>query len=137
MTEEKTLIVDCSLCNKRIEIKVPVDLAKNREYYPFEFLNIHGNPEHALMLFIDKNLIVRDTIVYEDLTFIKSKEKAEKEKKKQVCNVCLMEITDGIDISIECPNGHLLHDDCFKEWIQYSKTCPKCKKPYPNDLLGG
>jgi hypothetical protein len=133
MANEKILVVDCSFCNDRIEITVPADLAQNRDYYPFEYLNIHGNPEHAIMLFIDKNLTVRDTIVYEDLNFIKSK--VEKAKKKQVCHVCLMEIADGIDTAISCPNGHLLHDDCFEEWIDYSKNCPKCQKAYPKEVL--
>jgi hypothetical protein len=57
---------------------VPEDLAKNRKYYPFEYIDIHGDPEHALMLFLDQNLALRDTVAYSDLRIV-SKRKSEYE----------------------------------------------------------
>ncbi len=71
MAKTKKLTVDCSICKKRIEIEVSVDIAKNREYYPFEYINVHGSPEHALMIFLDQNLSVRDVMAYQDLNIAK------------------------------------------------------------------
>ncbi len=71
MAKIKKLVVDCSYCKQRIEIEVSEDIVKDREYYPFEYINVHGSPEHALMLFLDQNLSVRDTMVYDDLNIAK------------------------------------------------------------------
>lgn len=71
----KKILANCSMCKKTVTIDVPEDLAKNREYYPFEYINIHGDPEHALMLFLDQNLAVRDAIVYKDLKIAQTKGK--------------------------------------------------------------
>ncbi len=68
-------MANCSMCKKTIEIDVPDDIAKDREFYPFEYIDIHGDPEHALMLFLDQNLSVRDAIVYKDLKIAQTKEK--------------------------------------------------------------
>ncbi len=128
MVEEKTIFADCSVCKKRIEIKVPVHLAEDREYYPFEFINIHGNPEHALMLFIDKNLTIRDTMVYEDLHILKERKKP-MDVWDKICSVCKMEIDLELETVRKCVNGHSIHEDCYNEWIKHSSSCPKCKKP--------
>jgi hypothetical protein len=72
MVKKKKLNVFCSFCNSQIELEIPVELAQNREYYPFEYIDIHGSPQHALMLFLDKHLALRDTMVYTDLSTAKS-----------------------------------------------------------------
>ena len=72
MVGTKKIVVNCSACNSNIELKIPISLAQNREYYPFEYIDIHGSPQHALMLFLDKRLTVRDTIVYTDLSVARS-----------------------------------------------------------------
>jgi len=71
VAKTKKITVNCSYCKERIEIEIPLDAVKDREYYPFEYINVHGSPEHALMLFLDQNLLVRDTMVYEDLNIAK------------------------------------------------------------------
>ena len=75
MVKTKKIIADCSACRKKVEIQVPEDIAKNRDYYPFEYIDIHGDPEHALMLFLDQNLSLRDTMVYKDLKIAQQKGK--------------------------------------------------------------
>lgn len=75
MTKTKKVTTNCSICQKNIEIEVPEDIAKDREFYPFEYIDIHGDPEHALMLFLDQNLSVRDAIVYKDLKIAQKKGK--------------------------------------------------------------
>ena len=72
MVRTKKIVVNCSACNSNIELKIPLNLAQNREYYPFEYIDIHGSPQHALMLFLDKHLTVRDTMVYADLSVARS-----------------------------------------------------------------
>lgn len=46
------------------------------------------------------------------------------------CIICHMEIIDGLDSSEQCPNGHLVHEECFKSWITQSLNCPLCHEPY-------
>lgn len=72
MVRTKKIVVNCSACNSNIELKIPINVAQNREYYPFEYIDIHGSPQHALMLFLDKHLTVRDTVVYTDLSVARS-----------------------------------------------------------------
>jgi len=69
----KRIYARCSVCQKQLTLEVPIDIAKDREFYPFEYINIHGSPEHALMLFLDQNLAVRDAIAYTDLSIVKKK----------------------------------------------------------------
>lgn len=73
MPKIKRLYAICKICNKQLTIDVSADLAKDREYYPFEYIDIHGDPEHALMLFLDKYLVVRDAVAYSDLRIVKNK----------------------------------------------------------------
>ena len=75
MIKKKIIYANCSMCRASIAIEVPEDIAKNREIYPFEYIDIHGDPEHALMLFLDQNLSVRDSIVYKDLKIAQQKGK--------------------------------------------------------------
>ena len=132
MVKTKTLKVHCSICDKQIDVVVPTNLAEDREYYPFEYLNIHGNPEHGLMLYIDENLTVRETMVYEEINMAREKIP---EQKEQLCQICLMDIMEGLDVVYDCPNKHPVHEDCLKEWLKHSKTCPKCHSPYSKDVL--
>ncbi len=74
MAKIKTVMAPCPICKKTVFIKLSSDLVLNRKYYPFEHLYIHGKPKHALLLFLDANLAVRDKIPYNDITL------AEKEK---------------------------------------------------------
>ncbi len=84
----KKLYANCQICKKQITIEVPEDIAKDREYYPFEYIEIHGEPEHALMLFLDQNLAVRDAIAYQDIQIVKK-------KSSQYKNIVRMSETDA------------------------------------------
>ena len=79
MAKMKRLYAVCKICNKQLTIEVSEDIAKDREYYPFEYIDIHGDPEHALMLFLDQNLAVREAIAYRDLNIVKQKGKQYKD----------------------------------------------------------
>lgn len=71
----KKIRVFCSECKKNVELKVSKTLAQNRDYYPFEYINVHGDPEHALMIFLDAHLTVRDVMVYLDVALAKRKQR--------------------------------------------------------------
>jgi len=52
----RTIEVECKECQKIITCDVPV---KDREYYPFSYVFNHGQPVHALVIYIDSNYKVR------------------------------------------------------------------------------
>ena len=52
-----------------------------------------------------------------------------------LCIICHLGIIDGIDSSQDCPNGHLAHTDCLKEWLIHSSNCPLCRQPYSKQVL--
>ena len=111
MPKTKTIRTNCSLCNKIIEIDVPDDLAKDRDYYPFEYIHIHGKPEHVLMLFLDQNLAVRESVVYKDMQHIK-------EKKKEYKSLLSMSEIDSLYAIYSDP----IRLKIFKELIKGPKT---------------
>ncbi|MHA1847727.1 MAG: RING finger domain-containing protein [Promethearchaeota archaeon] len=41
------------------------------------------------------------------------------------CISCAREIDDGSDV-IKCPNGHVFHEKCGKEYLQHWDKCPIC-----------
>jgi tetratricopeptide (TPR) repeat protein len=51
------------------------------------------------------------------------------------CIICHLGIIEGLDSSQDCPNGHLAHMDCLKEWLLHSLNCPLCREPYPNQVI--
>jgi hypothetical protein len=51
------------------------------------------------------------------------------------CIICHLGIIEGIDSSQDCPNGHLVHTDCLKEWLVHSLNCPLCRDPYSDQII--
>ena len=51
------------------------------------------------------------------------------------CIICHLGIIEGLDSSQACPNGHLAHTDCLKEWVVHSLNCPLCREPYPEQVI--
>ena len=51
------------------------------------------------------------------------------------CIICHMEIVEGKDILRQCSNEHPVHDECLKEWLIHSPTCPLCNAPYSHDII--
>ena len=51
------------------------------------------------------------------------------------CIICHLGIIKGVDSSQDCPNGHLAHTDCLKEWLVHSSNCPLCREPYPDQVI--
>ena len=73
MAKTKSISAFCNICNKQVDVIVPADLAEDRDSYPFGYVDVHGDPQHALMLFLDYQLNVRDARAYSDVKIAKEK----------------------------------------------------------------
>jgi len=51
------------------------------------------------------------------------------------CIICHLGVIEGVDSPQDCPNGHLAHTDCLKEWLLHSSDCPLCREPYPDQVI--
>ena len=75
MAKMKKLMYICNLCKEKIFINLSYDIIKNRPYFPFPYIDIHGDPEHATTIYIDHDLSVRHNEGTWDLNLaIKKKE---------------------------------------------------------------
>lgn len=45
--------------------------------------------------------------------------------KTEICGICL-DLLDKNDKILKC--GHILHNDCYREWKKYKNKCPYCNK---------
>jgi hypothetical protein len=117
MPKTKTIAAFCSICDKQVDVVVPADLAEERESYPFGYVDVHGEPQHALMLFLDYQLNVRDAKAYSDIKIAK-----EKNREIQVLNrMTEIEALNAIyndplryEIYKNLRNGPLKDDELFK-----------------------
>jgi hypothetical protein len=75
VVKTKKIMAYCSLCKRTLNLEIPVNIVDEKKYFPFEYIFIHGKPEHAIMLFLDANLSVRDEAVYTDLLTAKKQAK--------------------------------------------------------------
>ena len=60
----------CPLCKERFEIGVEDSILTTlieRDHFPYPHIHIHGNPVHALLCYIDKNLTIRSTGVIQSI----------------------------------------------------------------------
>ncbi len=73
MAKTKSISAFCNICDKQVDVIVPADLAEDRESYPFGYVDVHGEPQHALMLFLDAQLNVRDAMAHSDVKIAKEK----------------------------------------------------------------
>ena len=56
----------CPLCGESFEIGVEsktLKQLKERDYYPYPHIHIHGDPLHAMLCYIDANLCIRNISV--------------------------------------------------------------------------
>ncbi|MHA1602679.1 MAG: hypothetical protein ACTSVL_12215 [Promethearchaeota archaeon] len=61
------LAVECPLCHKKIRIGVEHGVIDNVENFPYPHAVLHGNPLHALIVFIDRDMNVRAKEVAESI----------------------------------------------------------------------
>lgn len=51
------------------------------------------------------------------------------------CIICHGTIIEKVDSYEECPNGHVAHTECLKEWLANSFECPLCNTRYNDDVI--
>lgn len=51
------------------------------------------------------------------------------------CIICHLGINIEEENFQECPNGHLTHGDCLREWLTHASNCPLCSEPYPQNII--
>ena len=49
----------CPICNKKIQFGVEFGFLENAKRYPYPHMILHGNPLHALIVYIDADLRIR------------------------------------------------------------------------------
>ncbi|MHA1520860.1 MAG: hypothetical protein ACTSRK_11820 [Promethearchaeota archaeon] len=55
----RDVFVECPICHESIEHKIDPSTLKNEKFYPVPHLILHGNPIHAIILYIDAKGKVR------------------------------------------------------------------------------
>ena len=62
----------CPICKKRVEIGVEKSVLKQleeEEVFPYPHLHIHGDPLHAALFYIDRDLKVRSCSTIKSIEF--------------------------------------------------------------------
>ena len=49
----------CEKCKARVAIELPADIASRYTVFPFAYTYIHGDPPHALIIYLDQTLTER------------------------------------------------------------------------------
>ena len=48
------------------------------------------------------------------------------------CSICQDDFVEQ-DLLIRLPCGHILHEDCIKQWFGIHNTCPECRQSLPTE----
>jgi len=54
-----TIVAFCEKCNTYVTIKLPDDILSRHTVFPFPYTYVHGSPPHALIVYLDRNLVER------------------------------------------------------------------------------
>lgn len=63
-----TLRTFCDSCQKNIEVSIQKLIVNEAESYPVSHAHLHGQPPHVLVLYIDREFLVRGTELSETVT---------------------------------------------------------------------
>jgi hypothetical protein len=58
---------DCPICHEKIKLSVQKSIVSKQTRFPFEFMDVHGNPTHGLTFYIDKNWAIRGVDVIKNV----------------------------------------------------------------------
>jgi len=59
LKKKSRMTAKCIVCGEDLEFGVELNVLENVKQFPFAHLIIHGNPIHALIIYIDANFKVR------------------------------------------------------------------------------
>ena len=51
--------LECPICHDKLKISIQKSITTKETRFPFEYMNVHGNPAHGLTFYIDKNWAIR------------------------------------------------------------------------------
>ncbi|MHA1437375.1 MAG: hypothetical protein ACTSPD_07330 [Promethearchaeota archaeon] len=67
----------CPYCKEKIEIGIENNVLKKlceAEYFPYPHIHLHGNPLHAMLCYIDKDLRIRNIGVVKSIEIVRNSE---------------------------------------------------------------
>jgi len=67
-TDTATIQTFCHGCQQDIQVKLPKAIVENAHSYPVSHAYLHGNPAHVLILYVDRQYLVRGTELSETVT---------------------------------------------------------------------
>lgn len=50
--------------------------------------------------------------------------------KCEECSICMEPFGDRYRFDLPCDPRHVFHKKCLKQWSNFSRTCPLCKKKF-------
>ncbi len=68
--KDVTMTHECPLCKEKISLGIELDTLQQlnkSQYFPYPHIYLHGNPLHAMLCYIDKDLVVRNTGVIKSI----------------------------------------------------------------------
>ena len=78
-------IHECPYCKERFKIgieKDTLDKLSKGNYFPYPHVHIHGNPLHAMLCYIDKQLVIRNICVINSIEISRNSETFQELMKK-------------------------------------------------------
>ena len=61
------VVIYCGECKEKISIKVPYEKRDTATRFPFEFVYVHGEPQHGLTLYLDAQMQVRGSEILRNI----------------------------------------------------------------------
>ena len=67
-TDTATIQTFCHGCQQDIRVTFPKAIVENAHSYPVSHAHLHGNPPHVLIIYVDRQYLIRGTELSETVT---------------------------------------------------------------------
>jgi hypothetical protein len=67
-TDTATIQTFCHGCQQDIQVKLPKAIVEQAQSYPVSHAYLHGDPEHVLIIYVDREYLIRGTELSETVT---------------------------------------------------------------------
>ncbi len=67
-TDTATIQTFCHGCQQDIKVTVPKAIVENADSYPVSHAHLHGDPAHVLILYVDRQYLIRGTELSDTVT---------------------------------------------------------------------
>lgn len=75
----------CPYCKEKIETGIELNTLRKlnkAQYFPYPHVHLHGNPLHAMLCYIDKQLVIRNISVIKSIEISRNSETFQELMKK-------------------------------------------------------